>query len=146
MKGSDEYILDYISGVQDFRFAGLDEDQLFYQDFSRNRPHDLVRLALDSFVGGVPPSTRTRLQLHVFDTLEEAFDQAVLVEKQINRDRLRFTEQKTPKLTCQLCDRIGHDARSCRSNQGIVSQPPMWHPSNRVAEHGYRAHKPLLPY
>ena len=100
MKGSDEYILDYISGAKDFRFAVLDEDQLFYQNFSRNRPHDLVRLALDSFMDGLLPSMGTRLQLHAFDTLDEAFDQAVLVEKQINRDSLRFTEHKTPKLTC----------------------------------------------
>ncbi|XP_076686088.1 uncharacterized protein LOC143378183 [Andrena cerasifolii] len=146
MKGNNEHILEYISRIKDLRFAILEEDREYYRDFARNRPEDVDRLTLDSFVDGLPPHIRTRLQQHQFDTLDEAFDQAVLVDKEIDRDRLRFSEQKTPRLTCQLCNKTGHDARSCWNNQDSASQLPERRTLNHAAEYGYQEPKPLLPY
>ena len=123
IKGNNEHILEYISRVKDLRFAILEEDREYYRDFSRNHPEDLDRLTLDSFVDGLPPHIRTRLFQHNFETLDEAFELAVLVDKKIERDRQRFSEQKAPKLICQICNKTGHDALSCRSNQKIASQP-----------------------
>ena len=127
-------MLEYISRVKDLRFVILEEDRKYYRDFARNHPQDLDCLALDSFVDGLPPHIRTRLLQHSFETLNEAFDKAILVDKKIERDRIRFAEQKPLKLTCQICNKTGHDARSCRSNQGYTSQP------------GNQAPNPLLPY
>ena len=81
-----------MSRVKDLRFVILDE-QLFYQDFPGKSPtlhENEVTITL------------------AFNTLEKAFDQVLAVDKQINRDCLRFTEQKTPKITCELCGKTGH--------------------------------------
>ena len=147
IKGTNEHVLEYISRVKDLRFAILEEDREYYRDFARNHPEDLDRLTLDSFVDGLPPHIRTRLFQHNFETLDEAFELAVLVDKKIERDRQRFTEQKAPKLVCQICNKAGHDALSCRSNQQVASQPSERYPQNRVTGYGNQAsHTPLLPY
>ena len=146
IKGPNEHVLEYISRVKDLRFAILEEDREYYRDFARNHPDDLDRLTLDSFVDGLPPHMRTRLFQHNFETLDEAFDLAVLVDKKIERDHQRFSEQEAPKLICQICNKTGHDALSCRSNKKIASQPSERYPQNRVAGYGNQAPNPLLPY
>ena len=146
IKGTNEHILEYISRVKDLRFAILEEDRGNYRDFARIHPEDLDRLTLDSFVDGLPPPIRTRLLQNQFETLDDAFNLAALVDKEIERDHLRFSEQKTPRPTCQLCNKTGHDARSCRSNQNIVQQPFERYPPNRVTRYGNQAPNPLLPY
>ena len=146
IKGTNEHMLEYIQRVKDLRSAILEEDSENYRDFARNHPQDLDRLALDSFVDGLPPYIRMRLLRCNFGTLDEAFDQAVFVDKEIERDRLRFSEQKAPKLICQICNKTGHDALSCRSNQRIASQPSERYPQNRATEYGNQAPNPLLPY
>ena len=146
IKGTNEHVLEYISRVKDLRFAILEEDREYYRDFARNYPEDLDRLTLDSFVDGLPPHIRTRLFQHNFETLDEAFELAVLVDKKIERDRQRFSEQKAPKLICQICNKTGHDALSCRSNKKIASQPSERYPQNRVAGYSNQAPNPLLPY
>ena len=146
IKGNNEHILEYISRVKDLRFAILEEDREYYRDFSRNHPEDLDRMTLDSFVDGLPPHIRTRLFQHNFETLDEAFELAVQADKKIDRDRQRFSEQKAPKIICQLCNKTGHDALSCRSNQKIASQPSERYPQNRVAGYSSQAPNPLLPY
>ena len=147
IKGTNEHVLEYISRVKDLRFAILEEDRDYYRDFARDHPEDLDRLTLDSFVDGLPPHTRTRLLQHNFDTLDEAFELAVLVDKKIDRDRQRFSEPKAPKIICQICNKAGHEALSCRSNQRVASQPSERYPQNPVAGYGNQASlTPLLPY
>ena len=75
-------ILEYISRVKDLRFAILEEDREYYRDFARNHPQDLERLTLDSFIDDL----RMRLQQHHFETLDEVFDLAVLVDKKMDSD------------------------------------------------------------
>ena len=146
IKGTNEHVLEYISRVKDLRFAILEEDREYYRDFARNHPEDLDRLTLDSFVDGLPPHIRTRLLQHNFDTLEEAFELTILVDKKIDRDRQRFSEQKAPKIICQVCNKKGHDALSCRNNQNLASQPTERYTQNPVAGYGNQAPNPLLPY
>ena len=145
IKGTNEHVLEYISRVKDLRFAILEEDRE-YRDFAQNHLEDIDRLTLDSFVDGLPPHIRTRLLQHNFDTLDEAFELAVLVDKKIDRDRQRFSEQKAPKLVCQVCNKTGHDALSCRSNQKIGPQSSERYSQNRIAGYGNQVANPMLPY
>lgn len=125
--GRNEHILEYISRVKDLKFAITDEDADYYQN-SNTAAYEIDRLALRSFLDGLPPTMRSQMDPTTLTTLDEAFDRAVRVTKLIERDRKRFaeegatierdrnrfTEERAPRTRCQLCNREGHDARSCR--------------------------------
>lgn len=52
--------------------------------------------ALDSFFEGLPPEYRTEIRLEGYQTLQEAYNKAVIVSKRLERDRLRIRDNRIP--------------------------------------------------
>lgn len=126
-KNPSEHIIDYISRVKDLHTAIREAEVDSHGFSSRENRSSLNSDTLDCFIKGLPPDFRMRLKLESFLDLEDAFTKAIKVEKDIERDRTHFKDNRaeskphtvqvkafTPsgRATCAHCGRP-HPSENC---------------------------------
>lgn len=130
-KGRSEHVIDYISRVKDLHSAIIDAETSNSGE-SPTQPYinGLQNETLECFVTGLPPNFRLRLRLEGYDSLSSAFTAAIRIEKEMERDRVRFRDPRTEtqqppsakvntaqrdKPPCDHCSKPGHDSENCWS-------------------------------
>lgn len=122
-KGKTEHVLDYISRVKDIHSAIVDREVQVMGRLSRQHREALKDETMECFVAGLPPDFRLRLKFEGYVNLNAAYKTAIKVEKEMERDKVRFQEAgKGPKnasapsaqkdgetkSSCNHCQKSGH--------------------------------------
>jgi len=94
-KKPSEHILDYIGRVKDLRNAIIEGDQIqLCRPLNKHEVDQIDSYALESFFEGLPPEYRTEIRMEGYNTLPEAYNRAVLINKRLERDRIRQRDAK----------------------------------------------------
>jgi len=61
----------------------------------RHEVDQIDSYALESFFEGLPPEYRTEIRMEGYNTLPEAYNKAILINKRLDRDRIRQRDAKS---------------------------------------------------
>lgn len=90
VKTKKEHIVDYISRIKDLRTAILEGEIKKRVNMDECCVRELDDDVMEAFLAGLHPTFRTQLRQETFFSLSEAFNKAIQVDKQNERDKLRF--------------------------------------------------------
>lgn len=129
VKARYEHTIDYISRVKDLHAAILEEETASKGPLRATTIKDIEVETLECFVAGLPPTFRTNLKIEGYTKLSEAYSAAIKVEKEFEKDRFKFKEQRqeskphvsftkpevktSESITCTFCKKPGHESERC---------------------------------
>lgn len=125
IKFPSENAIQYIARVKDLHFAILEMDSEIWGPLSSEHQSQCESDTIDSFIKGLPPDFRIRVQQLHFKDLEDLFAKTIATEKEIIKDQ-RFQKLSNPsfpqrniraafasKDPCKHCNKPGHDPENC---------------------------------
>lgn len=102
-KKPSEHILDYICRVKDLRNAIIEGDQMQFGRLLNNLEIEQIdSYTLESFFEGLPPEYRAEIRMETCRNLQETYNRAILINKRLERDRIRQHDNKAGPVRANL--------------------------------------------